>query len=271
MSKKVFSVILVAVMVVSMFCIAGISASAFGGGTIYAELPDTWAKAAKAVYCHVWENGADELYAWQTKNEKMEQVEGNKYSYEIPSGNWNMIIISIDTGMQTYDLTFGDPCVGDTILIDPDTPIENPMDSNKSAARATWQNNSTDYGPHFAITSIGSVVGEVLAPGEDAKQVLEAFKTNYPDIATAELVAELEQQLGIDSADAGSSDTASGGDADTTSSGGSTASGTSSTASGTSSGATSTGDSTPYVVLAVVLVAALGVAVIAAKKKTTAE
>ena len=31
MSKKVFSVILVAVMVVSMFCIAGISASAFGG------------------------------------------------------------------------------------------------------------------------------------------------------------------------------------------------------------------------------------------------
>ena len=53
MSKKVFSVILVAVMVVSMFCIAGISASAFGGGTIYAELPDTWAKAAKAVYCHV--------------------------------------------------------------------------------------------------------------------------------------------------------------------------------------------------------------------------
>lgn len=256
MSKKVFSVILVAVMVVSMFCIAGISASAFGGGMIYAELPDTWANAAKAVYCHVWENGADELYAWQTKNEKMEQVEGNRYSYEIPSGNWNMIIISIDTGMQTYDLTFGDPCVGDTILIDPNTTIENPMDSNKSAARATWQNNSTDYGPHFAITSIGSVVGEVLAPGEDANQVLEAFKTNYPDIATAELVAELEQQLGIESTDSNASDT--------TSSGGSTAS-------GTSSGATSTGDSTPYVVLAVVLVAALGVAVIAAKKKTTAE
>jgi len=163
MSKKVMSVLLVAVMVVSMVCVAGISASAFSGGKVYVELPEAWAKSAKAVYCHIWKNGGDELYAWQTKNEKMTEEGNNKWSYEIPAGDWDMVIFSTSTGVQTYDLTLGDECVGDTAYVT-DEMIENPMDSNKMTNAARWRNNGSKYGPHFAITSIGNVVGEVLAP-----------------------------------------------------------------------------------------------------------
>ena len=252
MSKKVMSVLLVAVMV----CVAGISASAFSGGKVYVELPEAWAKSAKAVYCHIWKNGGDELYAWQTKNEKMTEEGNNKWSYEIPAGDWDMVIFSTSTGVQTYDLTLGDECVGDTAYVT-DEMIENPMDSNKMTNAARWRNNGSKYGPHFAITSIGNVVGEVLAPGEDPQAVLDAFIANYPDYATDEKVAELRKTLKLDSGDNNSSSKKE--DNKDTSSKSSTA----------STGTTKTGDSTPFVALAVLLVAALGVAVIASKKKVS--
>lgn len=258
MSKKVMSVLLVAVMVISMICVAGISASAFGGGKIYVELPEAWAKSAKAVYCHVWKNGGEELYAWQTKNEKMTEEGDNKWSYEIPAGDWDMVIFSTSTGVQTYDLTFGDECVGDTAYVT-DEMIENPMDSNKMTNAARWRNNGSKYGPHFAITSIGNVVGEVLAPGEDPQAVLDAFIANYPDYATDEKVAELKKTLKLDSGDTSSKNDDKKDDNKNTSSKSSAA----------STGTTETGDATPFVALAVLLVAALGVAVIASKKKVT--
>lgn len=257
MSKKVMSVLLVAVMVVSMVCVAGISASAFGGGKIYVELPEAWAKSAKAVYCHVWKNGGDELYAWQTKSEKMTEEGGNKWSYEIPAGDWNMVIFSTSTGVQTYDLTFGDECIGDTAYVT-DEMIENPVDSNKSTNAARWRNNGSKYGPHFAITSIGNVVGEMLATGEDPQAVLDAFIANYPDYATDEKIAELKKTLKIDSGDTSSKSDDKKNEKDT-----------SSKSSNASTGTTETGDATPFVALAVLLVAALGVAVIASKKKVT--
>lgn len=260
MSKKLMSVLLAAVMIVSMVCVAGISASAFGGGKIYVELPEAWAKSAKAVYCHVWKNGGDELYAWQTKNEKMTEEGGNKWSYEIPSGDWNMVIFSTSTGVQTYDLTFGDECIGDTAYVT-DEMIENPVDSNKSTNAARWRNNGSKYGPHFAITSIGNVVGEVLATGEDPQAVLDAFIANYPDYATDEKIAELKKTLKIEDADNSSS---SNDNKDTSSK-----KNTSSKNSGASTGTTQTGDATPFVALGVLLVAALGVAVIASRKKVS--
>lgn len=261
MSKKVLSVLLVAVIVVSMVCVAGISASAFGGGKVYVELPDTWAKSAKAVYCHIWKNGGGELYAWQNKKEKMTEEGGNKWSYEIPKGDWDMIIFSTSTGVQTYDLTFGEECIGDTAYVT-DEMIENPVDSNKQTNAARWRNNGDKYGPHFAITSIGNVVGEELAPGENPQAVLDAFIANYPDYATDEKVAELKKTLKLDTGDNSSSANEKKDDSKNTSS-------TSSKSSTASTGTTKTGDATPIVALAVLLVAALGVAVIASRKKVS--
>ncbi len=252
MSKKVLSIILAVVMLVSMATVAGVSASAAtAGGTISVDLPETWAKSATAVYCHIWQNGGDSLYAWQAKDSKMEQVDDDTYSYEIPAGKeLNMIIISTSTGMQTYDLTFGDPCMGDTILIDTDNPIENPVDSEKSTAKATWKNNSANYGPHLAVTSVGNIVGEQLAEGESAEDLVAAFETGYPDLATPEKIAELEKSLGI----------SSGGDDETPESADTTT---------TPSGTTTTGDTTQVLLLSLLLVAALGVVFVSVRKRAT--
>lgn len=321
MAKKILSVLVAVLMVASMATMAIGTASAaspsFSGGTIYWECP--W-DVAKIAYCHVYGSDGTALYDWQTKDEKMTKVEGNKWSYEVPAGQFDQVIFSIDTSAQTFDLVMTDDNIGDTAVTDTNTMIENPMDSNKTAAKTTWKSGKN--GPHLGITSIGNLVGEVLCPTESGAQMVANFIKNYltvnPDSVTSDVLKNLisssgttaedvyaalqadsefaslpmseeDSTLQIDTAKKllGISDGSSGGDSnnsgsgdnsgsnDNSSSGGSTSSTSStsstrsntSTTSTTSSGTTTTGDSTPFVVLGIVLVAALGVAVVAAKKK----
>lgn len=312
MAKKILSVLVAVLMVASMATMAIGTASAaspsFSGGTIYWECP--W-DVAKIAYCHVYGSDGTALYDWQTKNEKMTKVEGNKWSYEVPSGQFDQVIFSIDTGAQTYDLVLTDDCIGKTAVSDTNTMIENPMDSNKTACRTTWDGVDPGVaGPHLAVSSIGNIVGEVLAPTESGAQMVANFIKNYlsvqPEYVTAEVLSAAMQKagtngdevvavletisdftmldeaktlLGVGGGNSGSDDNSGSGDNsgsnDNSSSGGSTSSTSStsstrsntSTTSTTSSGTTTTGDSTPFVVLGIVLVAALGVAVVAAKKK----
>ena len=306
MAKKILSVLVAVLMVASMATMAIGTASAaspsFSGGTIYWECP--W-DVAKIAYCHVYGSDGTALYDWQTKNEKMTKVEGNKWSYEVPSGQFDQVIFSIDTGAQTYDLVLTDDCIGKTAVSDTNTMIENPMDSNKTACRTTWDGVDPGVaGPHLAVSSIGNIVGEVLAPTESGAQMVANFIKNYlsvqPEYVTAEVLSAAMQKagtngdevvavletisdftmldeaktlLGVGGGNSGSDDNS--GSHDNSSTGGSTSSTSStsitrsntSTTSTTSSGTTTTGDSTPFVVLGIVLVAALGVAVVAAKKK----
>ena len=312
MAKKILSVLVAVLMVASMATMAIGTASAaspsFSGGTIYWECP--W-DVAKIAYCHVYGSDGTALYDWQTKNEKMTKVEGNKWSYEVPSGQFDQVIFSIDTGAQTYDLVLTDDCIGKTAVSDTNTMIENPMDSNKTACRTTWDGVDPGVaGPHLAVSSIGNIVGEVLAPTESGAQMVANFIKNYlsvqPEYVTAEVLSAAMQKagtngdevvavletisdftmldeaktlLGVGGGNSGSGDNSGSGENsgsnDNSSSGGSTSSTSStsstrsntSTTSTTSSGTTTTGDSTPFVVLGIVLVAALGVAVVAAKKK----
>lgn len=312
MAKKILSVLVAVLMVASMATMAIGTASAaspsFKGGTIYWECP--W-DVAKIAYCHVYGSDGTALYDWQTKNEKMTKVEGNKWSYEVPAGQFDQVIFSIDTGAQTYDLVLTDDCIGKTAVSDTNTMIENPMDSNKTACRTTWDGvDPSVAGPHLAVSSIGNIVGEVLAPTESGAQMVANFIKNYlsvqPEYVTAEVLSAAMQKagtngdevvavletisdftmldeaktlLGVGGGNSGSDDNSGSGDNsgsnDNSSTGGSTSSTSStsstrsntSTTSTTSSGTTTTGDSTPFVVLGIVLVAALGVAVVAAKKK----
>lgn len=316
MAKKILSVFIAALLIVSMATVAITSVSAaspsFSGGKIYWECP--W-DTAKIAYCHVYGSDGSGLYDWQTKNEKMTNEGGNLWSYEIPNGSYDQVIFSIDTGAQTFDLVMTDDNIGDTAITDKNTTIENPMDSNKTAAKTTWKSGKN--GPHLGITSIGNLVGEVLCPTENGATVVANFIKNYltvnPDNVTAEVLANLISQTGttaqevydVLAADSEFStltmsaedptlqlDTAKGllglsdnsgssGDNDSTdnsssnsdSTGSTSSSGgtrtNSSTTSTTSSGTTTTGDSTPFVVLGIVMVAALGIAVVAAKKKVS--
>ncbi|MGN1112313.1 MAG: hypothetical protein ACI4RP_03830 [Acutalibacteraceae bacterium] len=306
MAKKILSVLVAVLMVASMATMAIGTASAaeapsFSGGTVYWECP--WA-TAKQAYCHVYGHEGSKLYDWQTKDEKMTKVAGtdNTWSYEIPAGSYDEIIFSIDLGAQTYDLVLTDDNINDTAVSDTDTPLENPMDSNKTGAKTTWKSGKN--GPHLGITSIGNIGGDVLCPTESGADIVANFIATYlsiqPEYVTEEVLKDAMNKAGTSGADvvavletkedftllddakkllgvSGGENNSSANEnssSNENSSTGSTASTSSnrsntSTTSKTSSGTTTTGDSTPFVVLGIVLVAALGVAVVAAKKKVS--
>ena len=234
MSKKILSVLLVAMLIISTMAFAAVSASAAvtSGGTIYLEVPASW-KTYTTVYCHLWTDGGDDLYAWQTKKEKAVKVSDGLYSYEIPAGaNVNMVIWSNDIGMQTYDLTMGDVCIGDTVYSKNEI-VENPVDSEKTCELVYWKTH-TEYGPKYQESSIGTTIG--VTP--DPEKVVPV------------------------TTDASNGDAAANNGGSTTTTTGTAANATATTGKDT----TTTGDATTVAVIASVLFAGLVVAYVSKKR-----
>ena len=171
-----------------------IGGPSFNGGKIYWECP--W-KEAKAAYCHVFGSDGSWLYDWQTADELMTNEGGNLWSYEIPAGPYDLVIFSIDTGAQTYELVLTDENIGDTAITDTSVMIENPIDENKTAAKTSWKSGIN--GPHLAMTSSGEVVGEVLCPTESGANIVATFIEWYlpisPDFVTAEMLSNAMKKL----------------------------------------------------------------------------
>ena len=179
MTKKILSVVTTAAVLGTMACASAVSASAFSGEFTF-EIPDTWAKANHVFYAHIWDGlpGGKNLYKWQTKDEKMKIADDKKTAtYNVPEGNWNLIIVSGDSGIQTYDTVFNGNCVGDTCYV-MDDKFENPVDSNKQAFGLGWRNNS-DCGPHKVVSSLGNVIGSAFLPGETNQTLYENFLRSY--------------------------------------------------------------------------------------------
>ena len=171
-----------------------IGGPSFNGGKIYWECP--W-KEAKAAYCHVFGSDGSWLYDWQTADELMTNEGGNLWSYEIPAGPYDLVIFSINTGAQTYELVLTDENIGDTAITDTSVMIENPIDENKTAAKTSWKSGIN--GPHLAMTSSGEVVGEVLCPTESGANIVATFIEWYlpvsPDFVTAEMLSNAMRKL----------------------------------------------------------------------------
>lgn len=171
-----------------------IGGPSFNGGKIYWECP--W-KEAKAAYCHVFGSDGSWLYDWQTTDELMTNEGGNLWSYEIPAGPYDLVIFSINTGAQTYELVLTDENIGDTAITDTSVMIENPIDENKNAAKTRWKSGIN--GPHLAMTSSGEVVGEVLCPTESGANIVATFIEWYlpvsPDFVTAEMLSNAMRKL----------------------------------------------------------------------------
>ena len=171
-----------------------IGGPSFNGGKIYWECP--W-KEAKAAYCHVFGSDGSWLYDWQTADELMTNEGGNLWSYEIPAGPYDLVIFSINTGAQTYELVLTDENIGDTAITDTSVMIENPIDENKTAAKTRWKSGIN--GPHLAMTSSGEVVGEVLCPTESGANIVATFIEWYlpvsPDFVTAEMLSNAMKKL----------------------------------------------------------------------------
>ena len=179
MTKKILSVVTTAAVLGTMACASAVSASAFSGEFTF-EIPDTWAKANNVFYAHIWDGLPDgaSLYKWQTKDEKMKIADDKKTAtYNVPEGNWNLIIVSGSSGIQTYDTVFNANCIGDTCYV-MDDKFENPVDSNKQAFGLGWRNNS-DCGPHKVVSSLGNVIGTAFLPGETNQTLYDNFIKSY--------------------------------------------------------------------------------------------
>lgn len=303
MTKKILSVLTSVAILGSMACASAVSTSAFTGEFTF-KIPENWKAANKKYYAHIWDGseGGKGLYGWQNKNEIMTVSEdGNTATYTIPEdGNWNLIIISGDSGIQTYDTVFNANCMGDTCFV-MDEVFQNPVDSKKTAYGLGWENN-TDCGPHKVVSSIGDVIGTAYLPGENDQNLYDNFVKKYnpqngidgivdgetymdwdadgkavTGMSWDEVKKKVAKDLNVtvdsssdaSSSDASSSDASSSNNSSsstTTTSSSSSTTTTSSSSSSTSTGTTTTGDNTPIFALVATLTAALGVAFCARKK-----
>ena len=222
MLKKIISIMLAVVM---LFSIAAVGAFAAEDGDSVAEenmiyFDATGWKDITAVFCYIWERGGDSFYAWKQKVTSMKPVVGNIYSFDLslldksaknPGGlkddkDYCIIFsssIGVADGAQTYELTFGTECIGDTAYLI-DNQIENPVDSEKTAQEAAWTINSDKYGPHMTITSIGNIIGSHFCPNESPIAVIGDWLPSYiysPRVDVVDTLADAFVEFGIESED----------------------------------------------------------------------
>lgn len=180
MTKKLLSVLTTTAILGTMACASAVSTSAFTGEFKF-EVTENLANANRFFYAHIWDGleGGEGLYEWQTANEKMTWNKGDaEATYNIEKdGNWNLIIISGDSGFQTYDTVFNANCIGDTCYV-LDEKFENPVDSKKTANGLAWRNNS-DCGPHKVVSSLGGIIGTAFLPGESDQNLYNNFVKKY--------------------------------------------------------------------------------------------
>ncbi|MGN0442786.1 MAG: dockerin type I domain-containing protein [Acutalibacteraceae bacterium] len=177
-----------------------IGGPSFSGGKIYWECP--WSNV-RAAYCHVFSSDGDWLYDWQTKYERMTNEGGNLWSYEIPEGPYDLVIFSVNTGAQTYELVLTDENIGDTAISDFKVMLENPMDENKTSPKTTWKSGVN--GAHLTITSTGNIVGDKLCPTESGADAVAYFIGIYlpiqPLYVTSEVLKNAMNKFGTNQAE----------------------------------------------------------------------
>ena len=225
-SSKVLSLVLAVLMAVS--CFSGLtifSASAEETDTkIYfdaSNLPAEWG-TTKTVYCHLYAVAGDDLpeTSWQGKAEKckkdpatglyyfdtakLKSADGTNHGGLKDNADYAVIFSTIDTksqSHQTCNVTLGKPCLGDTIYLTGGT-VENTEDSSKRDFAATWKNNSDNYGPKAAITSLGHVTeGRFPIYLSRAEMVAQALfnwavknAKNYTPETVADICAQVEAE-----------------------------------------------------------------------------
>ncbi len=192
MKKKILSILTTVAVLGVTACTAALNSSAYSGEISF-EVPKTWGNANKTFYAHIW-NGLPDgegLYEWQTADEKMTWKKGDdKATYQVPEGDWNLIIISGNTGIQTYDSVMNANCIGDTCYV-MDEPFENPVDSKRVSYGLGWRNNP-DCGPHKVISSLGNIIGNAYLPGETNQTIYDNFVKKYADTWGNEILGDLE-------------------------------------------------------------------------------
>ena len=137
-----------------------------------------------------YERNHDYDYSYQDNLTVYVAKGDDKATYQVPEGDWNLIIISGNTGIQTYDSVMNANCIGDTCYV-MDEPFENPVDSKKVSYGLGWRNNP-DCGPHKVISSLGNIIGNAYLPGETNQTIYDNFVKKYADTWGNEILGDLE-------------------------------------------------------------------------------
>ena len=192
MKKKILSILTAVAVLGVTACTAALNSSAYSGEISF-EVPETWGNANETFYAHIWNGlpGGEGCYEWQTADEKMKWSKGDdKATYQVPEGDWNLIIVSGNTGIQTYDSVMNANCIGDTCYV-MDERFENPIDSKRVSYGLGWRNNP-DCGPHKVISSLGNIIGNAYLPGETNQTIYDNFVKKYADTWGNEILGDLE-------------------------------------------------------------------------------
>lgn len=158
------------------------------GNSIYFDPTSAGWNNFKYVSFHIWAIDDDSFsgYEWGGKKQRGKDNGDGKWVYDldaagltIQDGKQYCVIFYNDLGMQTYNLLFGTPCIGQTAACD-GTVYENPEDSNKTATAAFWGGgiDASVYGPELKISSIGTVVGTCCAASTSPYAMFVDFLTN---------------------------------------------------------------------------------------------
>ena len=138
-------------------------------------------ESASSVLFYIHEIGGDELAAWGSKKKLGGELQSDGKTWlfnakdlgVVDGKQYGLILENYDTLKETYDLLLDTSCYGDTVVVDPNKSIENPVDSNKSSLEARW--SSGNLGPILQITSIGNLVGEAVPSNSSKYQMFVNF------------------------------------------------------------------------------------------------
>ncbi|MBR1731943.1 MAG: hypothetical protein IJ725_05885, partial [Ruminococcus sp.] len=207
---KSLSLIMALLVAFGSFMISPAAAGAADESKIYFDISGF--KSFSRLFCHISERGGDSFFIRQGAKELCEKVSGTIYSYDlsnllesdrleggIKSDKDYIVTFSTNTGYETYPLTMGAECAGDTVYMTY-RQLENPIDCNKSVYEACWKTNDKKYGPHLTISSRGYLLGTILCPRETREMALGDWTALYYEsinINLVERLVELFPRLGI--------------------------------------------------------------------------
>ncbi len=171
--KKVISIVMAVLVLMFSFAVVA-NAESTDTNCIYFQVPTESSVAWKNfsnVYCHIWEEGGDVLFSWQSKDEKCTDLGNGYFSYDLSPFEFKedgkyAVIFSNENGLQTYDLTITSDCKGDYVFCNGDI-CKNPVDSAKNCSVARWKNNSDKVFPCAKEDSDGKLTDPDSITGKD--------------------------------------------------------------------------------------------------------
>ena len=201
MFKKLLSVLLAVMMVVSVMAVGVVNTAAATTDDFTPESTklyfDTegsgWEMGTRnKVAFHIFGGDLENGLQWGASKSIGTATEGQPGVFEIdpvngkqgytlnPGVQYKIIFVRTEGKNwtnQTYDLLFTTDCFGHVAYSDGST-YENPVDSSKKTTAAFWRDmDATKYGPVLQISSIGNVVGTCPEAGKTPESIFTDFLT----------------------------------------------------------------------------------------------